>query len=252
MTSYQAPTSALPKSGFAVERLGVDHHQVDDLAGDVGAVEELGRVGLLEDRGDKRVPGHHRLHVVGGEGRDHVRVRGVDDAAEIGLGQPDAVERARQQVMRHRQFDEVDGLAFEPGQIDVALSDHRVVAVGIIADDQRGGVHAAARGDRQRVHVGGRNAVEGAGGVLVDRFDVVVDLHDLDVDAVLLGPFVHDAGLSRDTPTASSRRRSTRRRGIRSFPARLPGPRNSGRARLHLLRHDELKTWIFPRLRRSA
>ena len=48
--------------------------------------------------------------------------------------------------------------------------------------------------DRQRVHVGHGAAVIFAGGVLVDRLDVVVDLHDLDVDAVFVGPFLHDAG----------------------------------------------------------
>ena len=36
-------------------------------------------------------------------------------------------------------------------------------------------------------------AVEAAGRVLVDRFDVIVDLHDIDADAVLVGPFLDDA-----------------------------------------------------------
>jgi len=39
------------------------------------------------------------------------------------------------------------------------------------------------------------HAVEVAGGILVDRFDVVVDLYDIDGDAVFVGPFLHKAGI---------------------------------------------------------
>ena len=76
----------------------------------------------------------------------------------------------------------------------------RVVAVGEVADDQRGGVDAAAGGNRERVHVGHGAAVEAAGGVLVDELDVVVDLDDLDVDAVFVGPFLHDAAVGEIAP----------------------------------------------------
>ena len=41
IASYQAATSALPKFGVVRERLGVDHHDVDDLAGDLRGVEDL-------------------------------------------------------------------------------------------------------------------------------------------------------------------------------------------------------------------
>ena len=123
----------------------------------------------------------------------------------------DALERAGQQVVRHRELDEVDVLALDILELVLALQDHGVVAVREVADDHGRGVDAAGRGNRQRIHVGDGDGVEGAGRVLVDRFDVVVELLDLDVDAVLVGPFLHDAGTRRHSPTASSRHRSTRR-----------------------------------------
>ncbi len=60
-------------------------------------------------------------------------------------------------------------------------------------DDQRGAVDAASGRNGQRIHVGHGAAVELAGGVLVDRFDVVIELHDIDLDAVFLRPLVDDA-----------------------------------------------------------
>ena len=50
------------------------------------------------------------------------------------------------------------------------------------------GVDAAGCRDRQRVHVGDGDAVELARGVLIDRFDIVVDLGDVDGDAVFVAP----------------------------------------------------------------
>jgi hypothetical protein len=123
----------------------------------------------------------------------------------------------------------------------LALQDHRVVAVGEIAHDQRRGVDAAARGDRERVHVGRRDPVEGARGVLVDRFDVIVDLHDLDVDAVFLGPFVHDAAVFEIAPghpahidrPRDAERKAERGRGGKCKSGHCPG--SSG--------------WIIPHVR---
>ena len=80
------------------------------------------------------------------------------------------------------------------------LEDDAVVAVRVVADDHRRRVDAARRRDGERVHVGDRHRVELAGGVLVDRLDVVVDLHDVDADAVLVGPLLHDAGVGRIGP----------------------------------------------------
>ena len=53
-------------------------------------------------------------------------------------------------------------------------------------------IDAAGGRNGQRVHVGHGAAVELAGGVLVDRFDVVVELHHINLDAVLLRPFVEN------------------------------------------------------------
>ena len=39
--SYQTPTSALPKSGLSFSVVGVDDHQVEDLAGDLRGIEHL-------------------------------------------------------------------------------------------------------------------------------------------------------------------------------------------------------------------
>ncbi len=64
-----------------LQRLGVDHHEVDDLAGDLRGIEHLRwPPGIVEDLGDQRIPGHdgrrRRCVLVGG---DHVGVGGVDD-----------------------------------------------------------------------------------------------------------------------------------------------------------------------------
>ena len=102
--------------------------------------------------------------------------------------------------MRHGQFHEVHRLARKRRQIALALEDHRIIAVGIVADDQRGRIDTPARRNGKRVHVGGGHAIELTGGVLVDRLDIVVDLHDLDIDAVFVGPFVHDAAVFKIAP----------------------------------------------------
>ena len=109
-------------------------------------------------------------------------------------------QRARQQIMRYRQLDHVDLAALDVGERLAFLEHDAVIAVGEVADDQRGGVDAAGGGDRQGVHVGHGHAVELAGGVLVDRLDIVVDLRDVDRDAVFVGPFLHDAGFGRIGP----------------------------------------------------
>jgi len=98
------------------------------------------------------------------------------------------------------QFHQVDLLAFQRLQPAVALDHQAVIAVGEVADDQGGGIETAAGRYAERIHVGHHAAVIGAGCELVDRFDVIVDLLDLDRDAVLVRPFLDDALLGRIGP----------------------------------------------------
>nr|GFD28742.1 hypothetical protein [Tanacetum cinerariifolium] len=94
----------------------------------------------------------------------------------------------------NRQLDQVHVHALEVGDfLAVALDDDAVVAVGEVADHQRGAFHTACGRNGQGIHVGHGAAVELACRVLVDRLDVVVELSDFDVDVVLLGPLVDDA-----------------------------------------------------------
>ena len=112
------------------------------------------------------------------------------------LGELHRGQAARQQVVRHRQLHQVDRLTLDVGELLAgALEHHAVVAIGVVADDQRRGIHAARGGNGQHVHVGHHAGVELARGVLVDRLDVVVDLRELDLDAVLVGPLLEDAAL---------------------------------------------------------
>ncbi len=127
-----------------------------------------------------------------GEDRDQIGIRGVDHG-QIALGHARPFERARQQVMGHAELDQIDRRALQPGHVLRGLGDDAVIAVGEVADDQGSAVDAADRRNGQRVHVGHDAAVEAAGGILVDRFDIVVDLHDLDLEAVFVGPFLDDA-----------------------------------------------------------
>ena len=199
MISYQAPTSALPNAGFSFSVSVLTTIMSMISPGIFVEVEHLVGAWHLQNFGDQRVPGDHGTHVGRAIGCDHVGVGGVDDG-DVLLGQPDAFERARQKVVRDRQLDEVDLLARNVGESALVLEDHGVVAVGEVADDQRGRIDAAAGGDRQRVHVGHGAAVEAAGRVLVDAFDIVVDAGDLDLDAVFVGPFLHDAAVGEIAP----------------------------------------------------
>jgi hypothetical protein len=107
---------------------------------------------------------------------------------------------ARQQVVGDGELDEVHGLALDVGELVLALQDHGVVAVREVADDDGRGIDAAGRRDRQRVHVGDGDGVEGARRVLVDALDVVVELLDLDREPVLVGPLLHDAAFGGVAP----------------------------------------------------
>src|SRR6202012_2691572 len=123
--------------------------------------------------------GRHRLGGGSGEGGDDVGVGGVDDV-DVGGLQPGALQGARQEVLRHRILHQVHRPALDVGQLVRALQHHPVIAVGVVAHHHDGGVAPAGGGDGQGVHVGGGDAVELAGGVLVQALDIVVDLHQLD------------------------------------------------------------------------
>lgn len=102
--------------------------------------------------------------------------------------------------MRDRQLDQVDLAGLDIGNRLRAFQHDTVVAVREVADDERGGVDAARGGNGEGVHVGHDAAVEGPRRVLVDRLDIVVDLRDLDLYAVLIGPLLHEAAFSRIPP----------------------------------------------------
>ena len=102
--------------------------------------------------------------------------------------------------MRDGKLNEVDRLARQRRKIAITFNNHRVVAIREVANDQGSRVHAAARWDAERVHVRRRDAIKRASRVLVDGFNVVVDLNDLDINAILFGPFVHDAAVFHVTP----------------------------------------------------
>nr|BFE90747.1 hypothetical protein GCM10020185_12830 [Pseudomonas brassicacearum subsp. brassicacearum] len=176
-----------------LEGLGVDHHHVHDFAGNLAGIEYFAHAWLGLDVREHRVPGGDGLDLVGVEGGRDISVGGVDDF-QVFLGEAYRIQGTGQQVMGHRQFHQIDVHALEVGDfLAFALEDDAVVAVGEVADDQRGAVHATGGGNGQGVHVGHGAAVELTGGVLVDGFDVIVELHDIDLDAVFFCPFIDDA-----------------------------------------------------------
>ena len=116
------------------------------------------------------------------------------------FGKARRLQRPRQQIVRDRELDQADASTLEISQAGSVLEDNAVVAVREVADDDGGSLDAGGGRDRQRVHVGHGTAIEGTGRVLVDRLDVVLDLDEFDRDAVLVRPFLHDAGLGRIGP----------------------------------------------------
>ena len=185
---------------IGLESLGIDHHHVDDLARDLAAVEELGGVGISGDFGEQRVPGHHMLDIVGrGEHRNEVGIRRVDHG-QIALGQANTFQRSGEQIVRDAELDEIDRAALQSGDVFCRLRDDAVIAVRKIADDERGAVDTADGRDGERVHIGHDAAVERARRVLIDRFDIVVDLNDLDLDPIFVRPLLDDALISGPAP----------------------------------------------------
>src|SRR5437588_474214 len=82
----------------------------EDLAGNTAGVEDFRGVGQRRNRSQLWLPGDHRGRGGGCEGADDVGIRGVDDL-DVALAQRNALERARQQVMRHRELHQIDRLA---------------------------------------------------------------------------------------------------------------------------------------------
>ena len=164
------------------------------MPGNAAGIVDLPGAGCRGDLVEQRVPGHRMRDLGRGVGRDDVGIGGIHDR-HVALARADARQRAGEQVMRDGKLDQVHLAALQAGDGIGLLRHDAVVAVGVVAHDQRGGIDAAGRGNRQRVHAGGHDAVELARGVLVDRFDVVVDLHDPHLYAVLVGPLLHDPGL---------------------------------------------------------
>ena len=98
--------------------------------------------------------------------------------------------------MRDRQLHQMHFLAFDVSQLEAFAFQHDfVAAVGIVAHDKHGGVDAAGAGNAERIHIGRDHTVELSGGVLVNRLDVIVELGQLDFDAVFVGPFLENPGL---------------------------------------------------------
>ncbi len=94
--------------------------------------------------------------------------------------------------MRDGKLHQIDRGTFQASDISGGLGDDPVIAVGKITNDQSGAVDAANRRDGQRVHIGHDGAVKCAGRELVDAFDIVVDLYDLDGDPIFIRPLVDD------------------------------------------------------------
>ena len=86
---------------------------------------------------------------------------------------------------------------FFPGkifQLEAVADEQRIVAVGIVADQDRGRRNAGRRRHVERLHVGHGAGVDVPGHERIQRGSVVEPL-DLDGDAVLVGPLPEDSGL---------------------------------------------------------
>ena len=156
-------------------------------------------VGRGKNLADDRVPGDDGRHLRRLVGRRHVGIGRIDDFHVL-LSEFRAVESPREQIVRHGKFDKIDLLPLDIGELGFVLEDHRVIAVREIAHDHCGRIDAASGGNRKRVHIGDGHRVEPASGILVDRFDVVVELLHVDGNAVFVGPLLHDARIGGVAP----------------------------------------------------
>ena len=177
-----------------LERCSIDHQQVENLTRDICRTEHLKRTRLLLHSQQLRVPGYRSGHVGRGIGRGDIGIGRVD-RTNVGHREIARFQCAGEQIMRYRKLDQIDLPPGDIGEPAGILEQHAIIAVRIIANDQRGGVLAARGGDRQGVHVRDSHPVELPSGVLVHRFDVVVDLNDIDFDAVFVRPLLHDPRL---------------------------------------------------------
>ena len=168
--------------GVIFQGLGIHHHHVDKLAGHLrGAKHFAGLWGLFDNR-QLWIPGHRRPHAAGAEGRDDIGIGGIHHL-DVFFLQPGFFQAAHQQIVGYRQLREIHRHSFQVAELFIhPVEDHPFVTVGVAAGDQRRTVDTARRRDRQRVHVGHRAAVKLPGGVLVDGFDVIVELNNIDFD----------------------------------------------------------------------
>ncbi len=102
--------------GIGFERIGIEHHQIDDLSRDFAGVEHQLRVRHLEDFAQLRFPCDHR-----GGPRRRVRAHDIGigsvDRLDIALLQSRTGECPGQQIVRHGKFDQVDRLALDVGEL---------------------------------------------------------------------------------------------------------------------------------------
>ena len=153
----------------------------------------------LDDLAQQRIPGHGGGDIRGGVGGDNIGIRGVDDC-DILLGEALGFQCPGQQVVGDAQLHQIDLLPLQIAQGTASLENNTVVAIGEVADDQRRGVNATGRRYGQGIHIGHHAAIEATGRVLVDRLDIVIDLHHLDVDVILIRPLFDDAALGGIVP----------------------------------------------------
>lgn len=180
--------------------LGVDHHHVDKLARYLRGAKDFGGFRRAFDNRQLRVPGYSRLHFRGGEGRDDIGIGGIHHG-DIFFCQTGFLQAAHQQIVGNGQFRQVDLLAFQIFEgFALAFHHHAVVAFGVAAENKRGAIHAARRRYGQRIHVGHGAAIKLARGILVNRFDIVVELYDIDFNTVFVGPFINDFAVTDGAP----------------------------------------------------
>ncbi len=136
----------LAQCRVVTQGFGVDDGQILDVARNLTGVEHTIGARLAENLVQQRVPGDNVTHILRVVSRDHIRIAGVDHS-DIALAQASRVQRAGQQIVRYRQLDQIDLLPLHVGNIAAVFHDNAVVAVGIIADDQRRSIHTTGRGD---------------------------------------------------------------------------------------------------------
>src|SRR5229473_332732 len=113
MASYQIPTSALARLGLSFN-VSVLMTSRSSISGDLAGVVYQRRTRVSLHLQELRIPGHHRGGIGRLRGRHDIRIRSVD-GLDILFLQFHGRQAARQQIVRHRQFDEIELLALDVG-----------------------------------------------------------------------------------------------------------------------------------------